>query len=189
MATEAGPQPTQGAVTRVFFALWPAPALAGALASIAGEMIGRFGGKPTRADTIHLTLAFLGDVPTARLPELVALPPLGDVRPFPLSLDRLGIWQHNRLLWMGCSESLPLLNLVGSLRRQLAEAGFLVRDPSRPFFPHLTLVRKLPPGIAPWQQSMPAAIEWPCPEYRLVASTLSAAGADYTTLARYRLDV
>lgn len=188
MATESAPQTTEGAVTRVFFALWPAPALADELGGIAGEMAGSFGGKPTRADTIHLTLAFLGDVSTARLSELVALPPPADVRPFPLSLDRLGIWQHNRLLWMGCGESPPLLKLVGSLRRQLAEAGFLVLDPTRPFFPHLTLVRKLPSGIKPWQQSLPAAIDWPCSEYRLVASTLSLAGSAYTTLARYRLN-
>lgn len=188
MATETGPQTTEGAVTRVFFALWPAPDLAEKLAGIAGEMAGSFGGRPTRADTVHLTLAFLGDVPTARLPELAALPPPGDVRPFPLLLDRLGIWQHNRLLWMGCVDSTPLLNLVGGLRRQLAEAGFGVRDPKRPFFPHLTLVRKLPSGIAPWRQTLPAAIEWSCSEYRLVASTLSAAGSAYRTLARYRLD-
>lgn len=189
MATESDLQSNEGASTRVFFALWPAPALADQLAGIAGEMAGRFGGKPTRADTVHLTLAFLGDVPTLRLPELVALPPPGDVRPFPLWLDRLGIWQHNRLLWMGCSESPPLLNLVGGLRRQLAEAGFAVRDPTRPFFPHLTLVRKLPAGIAPWRHELPAAIDWQCAEYRLVASTLSAAGSSYRTLARYRLSV
>jgi len=187
VAIETGLQTTEGAVTRVFFALWPEPALADELGGIAGERAGSFGGKPTRADTIHLTLAFLGDVSTARLPELIALPPPGDVRPFQLSLDHLGIWQHNRLLWMGCRESPPLQNLVAGLRRQLAEAGFLVRDPTRPFFPHLTLVRKLPPGIAPWQQSLPAAIDWSCSEYRLVASTLSAAGSSYRTLARYRL--
>jgi 2'-5' RNA ligase len=41
--------------------------VAGRLAAIAGEAAARFGGRATRRDTIHLTLAFLGDVPESRL--------------------------------------------------------------------------------------------------------------------------
>lgn len=187
MATESNPQRNEGASTRVFFALWPEPALAEKLAGIAGELSESLGGKPTRAETVHLTLAFLGDVPNARLPDLAALPPVGAIAPFVLALDRLGSWQHNRLAWMGCSESPPLMNLVLGLRRQLGEAGFAIRDPDRPFFPHLTLVRKLPAGLAASMRHLPQDIDWPCREYRLVASTLSAAGSSYRTLARYRL--
>lgn len=173
---------------RVFFALWPEPALATELAGMAGELAKIFGGRPTRPETVHLTLAFLGDVPTSRLPELAALPRLAEAGPFTLSLDRLGFWPHNQLLWMGCREAPPLQALVDGLRRQLAAAAFTVREPGRAFFPHLTLVRKLPPGALPELPRLAGAIDWPCVAFRLLASTLSAAGPAYRTLALYRLD-
>jgi len=173
---------------RVFFALWPEPALAAALAGLAGELATTFGGRPTRPETVHLTLAFLGDVATSRLSGLVALPKPAAAEPLTLHLDRLGYWPHNHLLWMGCREAPPLQRLVDGLLQQLAEAGFAIREPGRTFFPHLTLVRKLPPGSAPALPRLAASIAWPCTDFRLLASTLTAAGPAYRTLARFRLD-
>ena len=46
---------------RLFFALWPPPDTAQALANWAEEVARDVGGKPVAAEKIHLTLAFLGD--------------------------------------------------------------------------------------------------------------------------------
>ena len=51
---------------RLFFALWPPEDLSRALADGAEALARRFGGKPARRETIHLTLAFLGEVDAAR---------------------------------------------------------------------------------------------------------------------------
>jgi len=48
---------------RLFFALWPPTAAAEQLTDIANSISKQLGGKPTRQDTVHLTLAFLADVP------------------------------------------------------------------------------------------------------------------------------
>ena len=61
---------TRQAVARLFFALWPAPEVRDALAAIARGLQAKCGGRPTRADRIHLTLFFVGQVARERLVEL-----------------------------------------------------------------------------------------------------------------------
>ena len=171
------------ATARVFFALWPAPELAARLAAIARERAGH--GRPTRPETVHLTLAFLGDVPESRLPDLVAA--AGRVRAAPCSLeiDRLGYWRHNRLLWAGCSAPPALAELVAGLLSELQAAGFAVPDAGRPFVPHLTLVRKQ--ALPPADLALPETLHWDYRDFVLVRSRLSTVGPDYERLAGFPL--
>jgi len=174
-------------MARVFFALWPPEAVAGGLAAIAAAFAKQTGGRPTRRETIHLTLAFLGDIPVERLPELQRLASEVHAAPFDLTLDRFGIWQHNRLLWAGC-ESLPLLaGLASNLKTRLLEAGFAVADAKRPFAPHVTLVRKVSNLETPLLAA--EALRWHCREFVLVRSRLSVEGSAYEVLARFPLAV
>ena len=46
---------------RLFFALWPPPEAARALADWANDVASGTAGKPVVAENIHLTLAFLGE--------------------------------------------------------------------------------------------------------------------------------
>jgi 2'-5' RNA ligase len=57
-------------MARVFFALWPSPEAARQLAAVAASFAAAAGGRATRLESLHLTLAFLGDVAVDRLPEL-----------------------------------------------------------------------------------------------------------------------
>ena len=56
---------------RLFFALWPPLEVAEQLAGVARAVAQQFGGKPTRQETLHLTLAFLGEVPDDRMSLLM----------------------------------------------------------------------------------------------------------------------
>ncbi|WP_458527413.1 2'-5' RNA ligase family protein, partial [Onishia taeanensis] len=58
---------------RLFLALWPDPAVREALSSTAGQAHLACRGRPVAPEQLHLTLAFLGQVPTERLSALVAL--------------------------------------------------------------------------------------------------------------------
>lgn len=173
-------------MARVFFALWPPEEIARQLAGIAADFSHAAGGRRMRCETIHLTLAFLGDVAIERLPELQRV--AGEVHgvSFELMLDRLGVWQHNRLFWAGCNSPPPALGqLAASLKQHLLNAGFAVADAKRPFAPHVTLVRKLVrlDGAVPVAE----ALNWPCREFVLVRSRLSGKGSDYEVLGRFRL--
>jgi 2'-5' RNA ligase len=151
VSPEDGAEPiNKSATARVFFALWPDPARALVLADLANAMASRFAGRSTRTDTVHLTLAFLGEVPETALPTLCAIAGGIKVPPFELLIDRLGYWPHNQLLWAGCSTSpAALLELVNSLQQNLGAAGFAPDRAERHFTPHISLLRKVPRIFAP----------------------------------------
>lgn len=129
---------------RVFFALWPPKEIADRLGEVARDVANAVGGRPSRHETIHLTLAFLGDVAISKIPELCALGREIDARQFALQVDRLGYWSHNHLVWAGCTD-MPrgLTDLQQRLQAKLYETAFLPETHERTFTPHLTLVRRV----------------------------------------------
>lgn len=93
---------------------------------------------------IHLTLKFLGDVPTSRLPELrqALHRAAGEVEPFEFALAGLGSFspRQTRVIWVGVEEpSGALGRLQCAVEREMNIAGF--QPEGRPFSPHLTLAR------------------------------------------------
>jgi 2'-5' RNA ligase len=173
-----------GETARVFFALWPPAPLAADLAAIAARWAQSAGGRATRRDTIHLTLAFLGDVPTGRLAELSAAAEKVHCESFDLVLDKAGIWRHNRIAWVGATTVPPALNrLATGLTEAIAGAGFTVAEAGRRFVPHLTLVRKVndPAAMAPPF----APVLWGCDRFVLVRSRLTPKGSAYERLAEF----
>jgi RNA 2',3'-cyclic 3'-phosphodiesterase len=173
----AQPDAPRASPARVFFALWPDEATARGLFRLSADAYAACKGRRMRQDTIHLTLAFIGDVAQERLPQLMAV---GDrVVPFTLRLDRLAGWRHNRIVWAGTdSTPEPLTGVVERLNVALTEAGFPVEQ--RKFAPHVTLLRKaegeLPRGeIAP-------PVEWQVRGFSLMESVRSHEGAQYVPL-------
>ena len=136
---------------RLFFALWPPTEAAEQLSGIAQSAARQFGGKPTRQETIHLTLAFLGEVPEEQLPLLEQTARIVRAAPFMLNIDCLGYWRRNHLLWAGSdSPCIALAELVENLQSALTDAGFTVADRDRTFTPHITLIRKVPEAREPF---------------------------------------
>lgn len=186
--TQKQPKP---ATARVFFALWPTPEVADRLGDIAHDSALAFGGRATRRDTIHLTLAFLGNVPEARLPELsIAAASVGG-EPFAIKVDQLGFWSHNHLLWAGCQAPSAQLNgLSSQLRKSLARAGFRIGGEGRDFAPHITLVRRVPEATAPSENRPLPSIEpltWRNERFVLVRSTLTELGSSYQIIEEFPL--
>ncbi len=181
---EAGESRTESA--RVFFALWPPEEIAAQLSALAAEHAAGAGGRATRRETIHLTLAFIGDVPVERLPELQHAASTVRGAAFELTLDCFDVWRHNRIFWAGPSVVPPALGeLASSLTSALQAGGFSVVDAGRTFTPHLTLVRK----VKALDAALPVgqALVWPCRKFILVRSNLLASGAFYETLAEFPL--
>lgn len=180
-ALRSGPMPAER--MRVFFALWPDAATAAALHARGRALRAECGGRLMRRDTVHMTLAFLGDVATARLDVLEEV--AGAVRGerFALGLDRVGGWHGHRVLCSGCETVPPPLQaLAAELSARLRAAGFELD--ARAFNPHVTLVRNAlrSPGHA---EAPP--LRWPVASFVLVASERSADGAHYRVLGRWAL--
>ena len=136
-----------------------------------------------RRDTIHLTLAFLGDVAVPRLAALGAVAQSVRGERFVLELDRVGSWRGNRILWSGCAQppaALPAL--ADALAAGLRAADFELE--ARAFNPHVTLVRN---ALRPPQGIEMAPLRWPVASFVLVASERDAGGAHYRVLGRWPL--
>ncbi len=168
---------------RVFFALWPGARVRAELAQAARRMQRVLRGRRTRDDSIHLTLAFIGEVDVDILPRLLA-PPAGVFTPaFLLTLDNWGSWERNGIGWAAPSRIPdPLRDLAANLEGWLRGAGFELE--LRTFAPHVTLVRKA--QYAPLPDSM-MRIAWQVNEFALIHSQLAPDGARYRMLRAWPL--
>jgi len=160
---------------RLFFALWPDDEVRARLERWSRELHALCGGRPTRPENLHVTLAFLGKVEEARVAEVERA--AGEVAPRAVSLvlDQPGYWKHNRIAWAGASVVPPELQaLVSELREVLAKSqiGF----DAKPFVSHVTLLRdarepKGMPGLDP--------IPWKIDGFALVESVALPRGSRY----------
>ncbi len=169
--------------SRVFFALPPAADVRAPLAHLASEVAASTGGRATAEDSIHLTLAFVGDVPRERVSALQAIGALVHGGRFDMALDQLGGFRRARVAWIAPS-AVPrgLLDLQHALGAALAAQGFPLD--LRPFTAHVTLARHCR-DLLPAASTTP--VVWPVREFALWQSSTAATGARYRELARWPL--
>lgn len=91
----------------------------------------------------HLTLRFLGNVPTPRISELTTALAQVPFAPFMLAVGRAGAFPARgapRVVWLGLARGgKECASLAGAVNAALAPLGFAPEN--RPFAPHLTLAR------------------------------------------------
>lgn len=177
-------------MARLFFALWPPPSVRDALTDwIASGSCTEAGAAPTRAENLHLTLAFLGAVPEARLGDVLAVGAGVRAVPFALTLDRQECWSEPGILCLVPSIVHPsLLALVRDLAGGLQACALPVEQ--RPYRPHVTLCRK-PRNAAVWPtsstQPSPTPIEWQVRDFVLAESADDRGGSRYRIAGRWPL--
>ncbi len=169
---------------RLFFAIWPPPGRAAALHAWAEAVQPACGGRVTRADAIHLTLSFLGEIPEAAIGGAIQAARCLRCLVHAVPMEQAVYWRHNRIIWVGPRQApAPLQCLAEDLKSALENAGFKLED--RPFQAHVTLVRK-----AREPRELPALppLDWPVNDFLLVRSRPAAAGSAYEMLQRFPLD-
>jgi len=166
---------------RLFFALWPDPAVSTRLAAAARAAHALCGGRLMRRDSLHLTLVFVGAVTEPLVDKLQRAASLVRAEAFSLSFERYGCWQRKGIVWAGCAASSPLSDLVGQLAGRLVEAGLTLER--REFAAHLTLLRNARCVDLPQL----SAIDWPVAEFVLVESQLAASAGGYSIIGRWPL--
>lgn len=149
-----------------------------------------------RAEGIHLTLKFLGEVDESRRPEIEAAL-AGSVEPFDVGIKavKLGGFGGRRLrvIWVGLEGDLDELGqLARVVERALGQVGF--DEENRPLRPHLTLAR-VPDRLGNDQRrellelvtdfELPAMPSVRLSRLSLIRSVLGPGGARYETLSRF----
>ena len=169
---------------RVFFALWPQATIQSQLHAVAKEYQAKCNARVMRADTLHMTLQFIGNIKRSQLPELIkAADKVSALPPFKLELNTLSFWKHNRIGYATLAASEPLLDtLAASLQHELVNAGFITDNAK--FSPHVTLLRNVEQALQ--MQDFPA-IKWRIDSFVLVESEITEKGAHYKILKEWPL--
>ncbi len=170
-------------VARVFFALWPTASVRRTLHTLALEYQSRCEGRVMSADTMHMTLLFLGGVERARLPQLMQAAGKISVPAFGFELERLSFWLHNRIAYAAPLAEVPTLGqLVTSLQQELVASDFLFEN--HDFNPHVTLMRHV--GHVLETQAI-TPIRWRADSFVLMESVMTDHGVRYQILRKWPL--
>ncbi|MFL9814425.1 RNA 2',3'-cyclic phosphodiesterase [Stutzerimonas sp. VN223-3] len=164
---------------RLFFALPCPPALVEAICSWRDSQ--HFDGRPVAPANLHLTLAFLGGQPAAKLDGLKQLGSHLRADAFMLRLDQLQTIGHGFTCLIPSQVPPPLSQLVEQLHAGLCVHGFALD--SRPFLPHVTLSREaqVRPG------ANPPAFKWSVERFGLFLSENTENGVHYRELENWPL--
>ncbi len=166
---------------RLFAAILPDESFLQALLSLQDALREEVRGRFLPRENLHLTLAFLGELPDPA-PVLRALERVRGSAPT-LTLTGIGAFRDTVHARVGGGGA--LLSLARELREELAREG-LPFDRAR-FLPHITLVRS-----ARWEGDLPApplpSAEMVVREVTLLRSTLTPQGAIYRAVGGVPLE-
>ncbi len=156
--------PERSPTRRLFFACWPNEVVRGRIIARRGLIEG-LSARRVPDHNLHLTLLFLGDQPTDRLPEILATADRVCAPGFVLELDRFGWFAGAGVAWLGGPAPDAARALVAWLGEAMAGLGLGFQ--SREFHPHITLYRRVArrPGFPD-----PPPLDWPITEFVLIES-------------------
>ncbi len=100
-------------------------------------------GNFTYGGNLHLTVEFLGELPSSRIPAIQAAMRTVEVPRFELVFDQVGSFRRDGkdIVWLGVRPNPSLQKLQGNLAYALRQKDFKLE--SRPYTPHLTLAREV----------------------------------------------
>lgn len=188
------------ATIRTFWALEPSEAARRIAADRIRELREALGDalRWVREESLHVTLRFLGETESARVPELVREVEAATrgIAPFALKLGALHPFptpRRPRVLALALEPEAPLVALAAAVERGARAAGF--EPETRRFRPHLTLGRVRPGrrvSSGEISEAVTASVTgsdeaWEVMESVLMRSDLSSDRPHYTPLARVPL--
>jgi len=151
----------------------------------------------SRAENIHLTVKFFGNVDLKHVAKISATAErvCKEFSPIQIEVGKTGVFprpSRPQVLWVGVDDpSRALSKLQQSLEEEFAREGFAKED--RAFHPHLTIARiRKPHNAARLAQTHLelnfSTVDITLTELILFRSELSSKGSKYTPLSRHRLE-
>jgi 2'-5' RNA ligase len=150
----------------------------------------------SRAENIHLTLKFVGEIPPAQANNLsqAATNAVAGFSPFEIGIGNTGSFPKHgtpRVLWIGVDDySGKLAELQAKLENESLRLGF--EKEARAFNPHLTIARLRKPqgarALATAHKEMGfGSTEVSVMELAVIRSELSSEGSKHTVISRHAL--
>lgn len=150
-----------------------------------------------RAEKLHITLKFLGEIERGRVPALsrAAERAAQTIEPFELAIEGAGTFPPHgspRVLWLGVRDSSSsLTRLQHQLEEECARENF--KREERPFHPHLTIARlRSPKGsrqLAALHKETGFQMQtFHVSELLVIRSELGAGGSRYTEISKHKLN-
>jgi 2'-5' RNA ligase len=146
----------------------------------------------TRAEKLHLTVRFIGEVlePTARDIE-IALDNLR-IKDFQIQLRGIGVFEPGnrpRSLWAAVADPVPLQALHEKCNQALRPLG--IHEERRKYIPHVSLARLVhahPERLVQYMEAYGGFISPPfmAKKFSLIRSHLTHHGAAYETLGEFQ---
>jgi RNA 2',3'-cyclic 3'-phosphodiesterase len=181
---------------RLFFALWPDGAQRTALVHATSKVVRHCGGRPVPAESLHVTLAFLGAVAESRIALLSALAQraaagfAGQALPLSLAFARFAYWTKPQILAVlerapadGDAAASGVATLAGVLTRECMGAGF--SPDLKPFRAHVTVARKV--TRAPRAAGVMHEVPWSFGGFALIESRTLPSGPVYSVVESHVL--
>lgn len=147
-----------------------------------------------RAESIHVTLKFIGEVEEAKLPAIKdSLANVKSSGPIEIAFGNFGFFpteRRPRVFWLGIESGPELAALAADISSALEPVG--IPREERAFRPHLTLARfKTEKGLSKLREIVaPLAHQnfgnTVATQFHLYESVLNPSGAVHTKLATYR---
>jgi RNA 2',3'-cyclic 3'-phosphodiesterase len=177
----------RGIPLRLFFALWPDADTRERLANAAAALRLMHGARVVPQQSYHLTLAFIGEVPSAQVAVLQQIGCSQRASACTIKFDAYEHWPEPQVVAAVAREPpRALVELWMRLRQELAlhrtALGFNRLQPS--LRAHVTLARKV--VQAPVPQAM-SPFDWSARSFSLVRSDTSAAHSVYTVVDTWPL--
>jgi 2'-5' RNA ligase len=174
------PRPEKPPRRRMFFALNPDAATRAAIVRGTRRAVSAAGGRPTRPENLHMTIAFIGRLTAKQVAKARAVPPI-QVGPIQILLDRQGYWSRQQIVWLGTSKApAALIDLERRLWEGLKAANFM-RERGM-FRPHVTLARRARAARAAIRP-----VRWTVTSLALLESLPDANGTRYELVEQWPL--
>lgn len=168
---------------RCFVALLPDEATRARLDALGAELQRILPGtRRVAAVNLHLTLVFIGALPTSQASQLAAaLARTPAAPPFDWALDQVGAFGGARVVFAGSAPDrvpLPLRALADAVRGELDVLG--ISYDRKPFVPHVTLLRNVARADAAHLAcSIEPPVHWRASAPRLMQSRRTSDGLRY----------
>lgn len=168
---------------RLYFALWPDDGIRLQLARYRAQFSRETEGHGVFPISLHITLAFLGEVDPLLFDEVEAVGQSVKGAPFEYVVNTAGCFAKAGVAVLGSREAPPqLFDLQKKIQAKLASAK-LGHD-TRTFRPHITVVRNVK---TPFEERAISPIRWPVDAFSLIGVSKGLSGPSFEVIKSWRL--